>query len=82
MRWTTPTILAMALLMLNSYSLFEEPEETNYHNKILFASSGNGKEQLYMMNQYRTGIRQFTPGRFWHGGGRLSPDATQIVCNT
>jgi TolB protein len=34
------------------------------------------------MNPDGSGVRQITSGSFWHSGGKWSPDATQIVCNT
>lgn len=59
-----------------------EPKLDTYHNKILFTSNRNGKEQLYMMNPDGTNIVQITNGKYSHSGGRWSPDAKQIVCNT
>jgi Tol biopolymer transport system component len=56
--------------------------QIDYHNKILFVSSRNGIEQLYMMNPDGTGIVQITSGPYSHGGGRWSPDAKQIVALT
>src|SRR5690606_19164819 len=59
-----------------------EPDEINYHNKILFTSSRSRISQLYMMNPDGTDIKQITNGEFWHSNGRWSPDIKKIVCNT
>lgn len=59
-----------------------EPDETNYHNKILFTSNRNGKEQLYMVNSDGTNLQQITSGNFSNRAGRWSPDASKIICNT
>ena len=76
------------LLFLFFTSLFSscdnsvEPDEINYHNKILFTSSRRGIPQLFMMNPDGTDIRQITSGQYSHGGGRWSPDSKQIVAST
>ncbi len=82
MKLTNLILPVAALLLLNSCNKGVEPQEVNYHNKILFSSSRSGKEQLFMMNPDGTDIRQITNGPYSHGGGKWSPDVTQIVCNT
>ncbi len=59
-----------------------EPQGVNYHNKILFTSHRSGKGQLYMISPDGSGLTQITDGQYWHDGGRWSPDAQRIVCNT
>lgn len=59
-----------------------EPDEINYHNKILFTSSRSGIPQLYMMNPDGSEIKQITSGQYSHSRGRWSPDAKQIVAGT
>jgi len=59
-----------------------EPEQPDYHNKILFSSRRSGKFQLYMMNPDGTDIEQITSGEYWHNFGKWSPNAQKIVCNT
>ncbi len=78
----TLSILSLAFLVLGSCKNEIEPSAPDYHNKLLFASSRSGKEQLYAINPEGTEIRQLTSGRWWHGHGRWSPEATRIVCNT
>ena len=72
----------LIFIVVNSCKKGVEPEETNYHNKILFTSSSSGKAQLYMMNPDGTNIQQITSGEYSHSGGRWSPDASKIVCST
>lgn len=68
--------------IFNSCDNSVEPDEINYHNKILFTSSRSGKEQLYIMNPDGTNIKQITGGKYSHSNGRWSPYASKIVCNT
>jgi Tol biopolymer transport system component len=58
------------------------PQQLDYHNKILFTSRRSGKQQLYMMNPDGSNVVQITSGQYEHEGGRWSPDASKIVCNT
>src|SRR5690606_2597309 len=69
-------------LIFSSCDNSVEPDETNYHNKILFTSSRSGIPQLYMMNPDGSEIKQITSGQYSHSGGRWSPDPSKIVCNT
>ena len=69
-------------VLISSCDNSVEPDEINYHNKILFTSSKSGKPQLYMMNPDGTDIKQITSGNYSHSNGRWSPDASKIVCNT
>ncbi len=81
------TITMTAGIILVIFFIFSckqpvEPVSTNYHNKILFSSSRSGIPQLYVMNPDGTDIQQITSGKYFHGEGRWSPDAKQIVCVT
>jgi len=76
------TVIIFMVTVINSCKKGVEPEETNYHNKILFTSSRSGKAQLYMMNPDGTNIQQITSGEYSHSSGRWSPDASKIVCST
>ncbi len=74
-------IISIAVLFSSCENSIE-PSDNNFHNKILFTSSRDGKEQLYIMNPEGTDIRQITTGEYWHNNGRWSSDAKKIVCNT
>lgn len=76
------TPLALMLLALSSCEHALDPTWVGYHNKILFSSRRNGKEQLYIVNPDGSGLQQLTHGEFGHTNGRWSPDGTRIVCNT
>ena len=76
------TVIIFMVTVINSCKNGVEPEETNYHNKILFSSSRSGESQLYMMNPDGTDIKQITLGEYSHSGGRWSPDEKQIVAGT
>ncbi|MGD8781673.1 MAG: hypothetical protein PVH88_22240 [Ignavibacteria bacterium] len=76
------TISLFLIITLTSCGTTDPEDNTNYHNKILFASSRSGIEQLYMMNPDGSDIKQITSGEFSHGGGRWSPDASRIVAGT
>jgi TolB protein len=80
----TKNILSVLLftVLISSCDHSVEPDEINYHNKILFTSSRSGIMQLYMMNPGGTEIKQITSGQYSHSGGRWSPDAKQIVATT
>ena len=69
-------------VLLSSCNSPVGPSGMNYHNKILFASSRSGIEQLYMMNPDGTDIQQLTTGPYWHAWGRWSPDTKRIVAMT
>ncbi len=74
-----------ALLFITLFTSCEntfDPTDINCHNKILFTSIRDGKEQLYIMNPDGTGIQQITSGNFTHRAGRWSPDVSKIICNT
>jgi Tol biopolymer transport system component len=59
-----------------------EPESVGFPNKKLFTSARNGVNQLFIVDPDGTNIWPITSPKFSHYGGRWSPDAKYIVCNT
>ncbi len=77
-------VLIFCLVLLVTFNSCEVtgPLNVDYHNKILITSHRSGKGQLYMISPDGSGLTQITSGANWHNGGRWSPDAQKIVCNT
>jgi Tol biopolymer transport system component len=79
-------VIAFSLPIIILYNSCETTDpgddDTGYHNKILFTSRVDEKDQLFMMNPDGTEIKQITSGQYWNRNGRWSPDGKKIVCNT